>query len=90
MESFVSSISDWVLSILTGFVVWMFKQIQSRQTISDARDMESRLRKEIDELKELYTKQQEFIIANLATKEDLQNLKEYIKDLLNARTRKGR
>lgn len=90
MESFVSSISDWVLSILTGLVVWMFKQIQSRQTISDARDMESRLRKEIDELKELYTKQQEFIIANLATKEDLQNLKEYIKDLLNARTRKGR
>ena len=89
MDSFISSISDWVLSILTGLVVFMYKQIQTRQTISDARETEHRLRKEIDELKDLYSKQQDFIISNVATKSDLQNLKEYIKDLLNAKGRKG-
>jgi len=84
MEEILTSISNWVLTVLTGAVVWFFKELSKKQSIAEARDTETRLRKEIDELRDLYSKQQDFIFSNVATKADLQNLKEYIKDLLSA------
>ena len=87
MNDLIGSISNWLLTALTGLAVWMFKQIQSKQSIAEARETEMRLRKEIDELRELYSKQQDFIFSNVATKADLQSLKEYIKDMLSAMTK---
>ena len=43
MQEFLSNISDWVLTVLTGAVVWFFKELGKKQSIADAKDMEARL-----------------------------------------------
>lgn len=83
MSEFFSSIANYVLTGLTALMVYFFKQLHDKQTISDAREVERRLREEIDDLKATLRKQQEFIYREVATKSDLENLKEYFKEYLD-------
>lgn len=84
MQEFLNSIANYVLTGLTALMVYFFKQLQSRQTRTEAKEIEAQLRAEIKDLRVMVEKQQDTIYNQLATKSDLQNLKDYIKDLLNA------
>lgn len=84
MPDFINEIANYVLTALTGLAVWFFKQLQSKQSKEEAKEMEAQLRGEIKELRNILEKQQDIIYNQLATKSDLQNLKDYIKDLIGA------
>ena len=83
MSEFFSSIANYILTGLTALMVYFFKQLHDKQTVADAKEVERQLREEINELKSTLTKQQEFIYRNVATKSDLENLKEYFKEYLD-------
>lgn len=80
MEEFLNSIANYVLTGLTALAVWFFKQLQSKESKEEAKEMEAQLRGEIKDLRAIVTKQQEFIYNNVATKKDLEDLKIYFKD----------
>lgn len=84
MQDFLNNIANYVLTGLTALMVYFFKQLQNRQTIAEAKETESQLRAEIKDLRVLIEKQQDTIYNQLATKADLQSLRDYIKDLLDA------
>ena len=84
MHDFLNDIANYVLTGLTALMVYFFKQLYSRQTKEEAKETEARLRAEIKDLRIMVEKQQDTIYNQLATKSDLQNLKDYIKDLLDA------
>ena len=84
MHDVLNDIANYVLTGLTGLMVYFFKQLYSRQTKEEAKETEARLRAEIKDLRIVLEKQQDTIYNQLATKSDLQNLKDYIKDLLDA------
>ena len=84
MHDFLNDIANYVLTGLTALMVYFFKQLYSRQTKEEAKETEARLRSEIKDLRIMLEKQQDTIYNQLATKSDLQNLKDYIKDLLDA------
>ena len=84
MHDFLNDIANYVLTCLTALMVYFFKQLYSRQTKEEAKETEARLRAEIKDLRIMVEKQQDTIYNQLATKSDLQNLKDYIKDLLDA------
>lgn len=75
MDDLIGSISNWLLTALTGLAVWMFKQIQSKQSIAEAREMESRLTARIEEQAKIIERQQIFLLENVATKKDIENLR---------------
>lgn len=84
MSDLLNNIANYVLTGLTALAIWFFKQLQAKQTKEEAKEMEAQLRSEIKELRSMIEKQQDIIYNQLATKADLQNLKDYIKDLLSA------
>ena len=75
MDDLIGSISNWLLTALTGLAVWMFKQIQSKQSIAEAREMENRLTARIEEQAKIIERQQVFLLENVATKKDIENLR---------------
>lgn len=81
MQDMLSSISDWVLTVLTGAVVWFFKELSKKQSIADAKEMEARLTARIEEQSRIIEKQQTFIYENVATKKDIDDLKADFKEL---------
>lgn len=82
MQDFMNTIANYLLTGLTAMAIWFFKQLQSKQTKEEAKEVEAQLRGEIKELRSIVTKQQEFIYNNVATKKDLEDLKIYFKDYL--------
>lgn len=81
MQEFLSNISDWVLTVLTGAIVWFFKELSKKQSIADAKEMEARLAARIEEQGRIIEKQQTFIFENVATKKDIDDLKADFKEL---------
>ena len=81
MQEFLSNISDWVLTVLTGAIVWFFKELGKKQSIADAKEMEARLTARIEEQGRIIEKQQTFIFENVATKKDIDDLKADFKEL---------
>lgn len=84
MSEIVGSVANYLITGLTALAIWFFKQLQTKQTKEEAKEVESKLRAEIKELRATIEKQQDTIYNQLATKADLQNLKDYIKDLISA------
>lgn len=81
MESILSNVSNWILTVLTGAVVWFFKELSKKQSIAEAKEMEARLMAHIEEQGRIIEKQQTFIYENVATKKDIEDLKADFKEL---------